>query len=246
MRSSARNCANGAEQAAADINARGGVLGQKFIIVPFDDRGDLKQGISIANHLVNEKIFFVVGHFYSSITLAVSEIYANHSILEITPSATNPQITERGLDLIFRTCGRDDQQSAVAAKYLAAQTGKKNRNPVRQYSLWQRTRGRCPAAACQSRCSGCALRGHRQRQQGLRTACRTHQGGGNRFGLLGRRRCGRRSSPQGNARGGRNGAAFRQRFPWHRTNSREPGTLSRRRADDPSPPIRAAARKQRA
>lgn len=116
---------NGAEQAATDINAKGGVLGQKFIIVPFDDRGDLKQGIAIANRLVDEKIFFVIGHFYSSITLAASEIYANHSILEITPSATNPQITERGLDLIFRTCGRDDQQSAVAAKYLAAQTGKK-------------------------------------------------------------------------------------------------------------------------
>jgi branched-chain amino acid transport system substrate-binding protein len=116
---------NGAEQAAADINARGGVLGQNFVIVPFDDRGDLKQGIAVANRLVDEKISFVIGHFYSSITLAASEIYANHSILEITPSATNPQITERGLDLIFRTSGRDDQQSAVAAKYLGAQNGKK-------------------------------------------------------------------------------------------------------------------------
>jgi branched-chain amino acid transport system substrate-binding protein len=116
---------NGAEQAAADINAKGGVLGQKFVIVPFDDRGDLKQGIAIANRVVDEKISFVIGHFYSSITLAASEIYANHSILEITPSATNPQITERGFDLIFRTSGRDDQQSAVAAKYLAAQASKK-------------------------------------------------------------------------------------------------------------------------
>ena len=36
----------------------------------------------------------------------------------ITPSATNPQITERGLWNMFRTCGRDDQQGAVAGAYI--------------------------------------------------------------------------------------------------------------------------------
>jgi branched-chain amino acid transport system substrate-binding protein len=70
---------------------------------------------------VTDKVSFVIGHFHSSITLAASEIYANHNILDITPSSTNPQITERGLDLMFRTCGRDDQQSVVAAKFLEAQ-----------------------------------------------------------------------------------------------------------------------------
>jgi branched-chain amino acid transport system substrate-binding protein len=116
---------NGVEQAVADLNAKGGVLGEKLTIVAGDDKGDLKQGIAIANRFVAEKISFVVGHFYSSITLAASDIYANHSILDITPSATNPQITERGLDLMFRTCGRDDQQSTVAAQFLAAQKGKR-------------------------------------------------------------------------------------------------------------------------
>jgi branched-chain amino acid transport system substrate-binding protein len=116
---------NGVEQAVADLNAKGGVLGQRLAVVAGDDRGDLKLGISVANRFVADKISVVVGHFYSSITLAASEIYANHSILDITPSATNPQITERGLDLMFRTCGRDDQQSAVAAKFLAAKAGKR-------------------------------------------------------------------------------------------------------------------------
>ena len=37
----------------------------------------------------------------------------------ITPSATNPKITERSLWNVFRTCGRDDQQGAVAGKYIA-------------------------------------------------------------------------------------------------------------------------------
>lgn len=116
---------NGVEQAVTDINARGGIPGGKLSLVMADDRGDLKQGIAVANRFVADKISFVVGHFHSSITLAASDIYANHSILDITPSASNPLVTERGLDLMFRTCGRDDQQSAVAAKYLEAQKSKR-------------------------------------------------------------------------------------------------------------------------
>ncbi len=116
---------NGAEQAVADINAAGGVRGQKLVIVAADDRGELKQALNVANRFVAEKISLVIGHFQSSLTLAASEIYANHSILDITPSATNPQITERGLDLMFRTCGRDDQQSAVAAAFLAKRKEKR-------------------------------------------------------------------------------------------------------------------------
>ncbi|MGP8231549.1 MAG: branched-chain amino acid ABC transporter substrate-binding protein [Methylovirgula sp.] len=116
---------NGAEQAATDINAAGGVRGQKLVIIAADDRGELKQALGVANRFVTEKIPLVVGHFQSSLTLAASEIYDNHSILDITPSATNPQITERGLDLMFRTCGRDDQQSAVAAAFLAGRKEKR-------------------------------------------------------------------------------------------------------------------------
>ena len=37
----------------------------------------------------------------------------------ITPAATNPKITERGLWNVFRTCGRDDQQGEVAGEYIA-------------------------------------------------------------------------------------------------------------------------------
>src|SRR5260370_21272723 len=48
-----------------------------------------------------------------------SEVYQENGILEITPSATNPKITERMMWNIFRTCGRDDQQGAVAGAYIA-------------------------------------------------------------------------------------------------------------------------------
>ncbi len=115
----------GAEQAVADINAAGGILGQQISIEVGDDAADPKQGVSVANKFVGDQIAFVVGHFNSGVTMPASDVYAEAGILEITPGSTNPQITERGIETIFRTCGRDDQQGSVAAKFLAAQGAKK-------------------------------------------------------------------------------------------------------------------------
>ncbi len=116
---------NGVEQAVRDINVKGGVLGQRLNLYVGDDGGDVKKGVAVANKFLANKVSLVVGHFNSSVTLQASEIYADHAILDITPASTNPQITERGLDMIFRTCGNDDQQSLVAARFLATQAGKK-------------------------------------------------------------------------------------------------------------------------
>ena len=110
---------NGAEMAAADINAKGGINGQKIELVIGDDQSDPKQGVSVANKFVGDGIKFVVGHFNSGVTMPASTVYAENGILMITPSATNPQITERGLWNVFRTCGRDDQQGEVAGKHIA-------------------------------------------------------------------------------------------------------------------------------
>jgi branched-chain amino acid transport system substrate-binding protein len=110
---------NGAEQAAADINAKGGINGQKITIVTGDDVSDPKQGVSVANKFVGEGVKFVVGHFNSGVTIPASEVYQENGVLVISPSATNPKLTERGMWNVFRTCGRDDQQGAVAGKYIA-------------------------------------------------------------------------------------------------------------------------------
>jgi branched-chain amino acid transport system substrate-binding protein len=110
---------NGVEQAVEDINAAGGILGQKITVSIGDDVSDPKQGVSVANKFVGDGIKLVVGHFNSGVTMPASEVYAENGIAFITPSATNPKITERGLWNAFRTCGRDDQQGAVAAAYIA-------------------------------------------------------------------------------------------------------------------------------
>ena len=110
----------GAEQAAADINAAGGINGEQIKIVLGDDVSDPKQGVSVANKFVADGVKFVIGHFNSGVSIPASEVYAENGILQITPASTNPVFTERGLWNTFRTCGRDDQQGAVAGAYIAA------------------------------------------------------------------------------------------------------------------------------
>ena len=115
----------GAEMAIADINARGGVLGEKLKLEVGDDACDPKQAVSVANTMVNKGIVFMHGHWCSSSTIPASEVYVESDIPMATVS-TNPQVTERGLNNIFRIMGRDDQQGLVAGSYIAEKfAGKK-------------------------------------------------------------------------------------------------------------------------
>ena len=110
---------NGAEQAVADINAAGGVLGRKIRLEVGDDACDPKQARAVAEKLASMKVPVVFGHFCSSSSIPASEAYAEGGVLQISPASTNPQYTERKLWNTFRTCGRDDQQGLVAGRYLA-------------------------------------------------------------------------------------------------------------------------------
>ncbi|MBI3526207.1 MAG: branched-chain amino acid ABC transporter substrate-binding protein [Betaproteobacteria bacterium] len=108
----------GAEMAIADINAKGGVLGQKLDLVIGDDACDPKQAVAVANQMVNKKIAFMHGHWCSSSTIPASDVYNEANILMVTVS-TNPKVTDRGLKNLFAIAGRDDQQGQVAGAYLA-------------------------------------------------------------------------------------------------------------------------------
>src|SRR6202040_3549446 len=109
----------GTTQAIEDINKAGGILGQQITLEQGDDVSDPKQGVSVANKFVGDGVKFVVGHFNSGVTIPASEVYQENGMLVITPAATNPKVTERNMWNIFRTCGRDDQQGAVAGDYIA-------------------------------------------------------------------------------------------------------------------------------
>jgi branched-chain amino acid transport system substrate-binding protein len=110
---------NGVEQAVEDINAAGGINGQKLQVVVGDDVSDPKQGVSVANKFAAEGVKMVVGHFNSGVSIPASDVYEEAGIVQITPASTNPKFTDNGKWNTFRTCGRDDQQGAVAGAYLA-------------------------------------------------------------------------------------------------------------------------------
>src|SRR5712692_5721377 len=121
-----RQMKNGAEQAVADLNAAGGVLGKKLALEVGDDACDPKQARSVAEKFASAKIPFVAGHYCSSSSIPASEAYADGNVLQITPASTNPLFTERKLWNVARVCGRDDQQSLVAGDYIARNFRDKN------------------------------------------------------------------------------------------------------------------------
>ncbi|MCP4980738.1 MAG: branched-chain amino acid ABC transporter substrate-binding protein [Gammaproteobacteria bacterium] len=108
----------GAEQAVADINTLGGVLGQRLVLVVGDDASDARQAQAVAHKLVADGVSLVIGHRSSDMTRAAADIYAAAGVIQITPSSTNPALTERGIKTFFRVCGRDDQQAILSANYL--------------------------------------------------------------------------------------------------------------------------------
>jgi branched-chain amino acid transport system substrate-binding protein len=109
----------GAQQAVEDINAAGGVLGQTLDLEVGDDACDPRQAVSAANKLASDGVKFVAGHYCSGSSIPASKVYADEGVLEISPASTNPDYTDKGAWNTFRVCGRDDQQGAIAGKYLA-------------------------------------------------------------------------------------------------------------------------------
>lgn len=108
---------NGAKQAAEDINAKGGVNGEKVVLSIQDDACDPKQAVSVANAIVAAGIKLVDGHFCSGSTMPASDIYNESGVTAMTVSS-NPKITERGYQDIFRFGGRDDQQGPAGAEFI--------------------------------------------------------------------------------------------------------------------------------
>lgn len=109
----------GAEQAVEDINAAGGVNGEKLVLSVGDDACDPKQAVAVANQMAGEGVVFMAGHFCSGSSIPASQVYSEEGIIQISPASTNPAFTdERPGPGVFRVCGRDDQQGEVAGKFL--------------------------------------------------------------------------------------------------------------------------------
>ncbi|HEY2927751.1 branched-chain amino acid ABC transporter substrate-binding protein, partial [Piscinibacter sp.] len=113
---------NGARMAVEDLNAKGMTIGgkkAKFELVAEDDAADPKQGTAAAQKLCDSKVNGVVGHLNSGTTIPASKVYNDCGIPHITPSATNPKLTQNGYKTTFRLLANDNALGAGLALYAA-------------------------------------------------------------------------------------------------------------------------------
>lgn len=108
---------NGIMLAVKSINAAGGVNGKKFEVITLDDQGKPEEAATaVTKHITQNKVHVIVGEVASSRSLAMAPIAQGYSIPMVSPSSTNPKVTEQG-DYIFRICFIDPFQGLVMAKY---------------------------------------------------------------------------------------------------------------------------------
>ncbi len=114
----------GAEIAMEELNAAGGVNGGDVSIAIGDDLGDPQQAVLVAQKFIDDtEIVVVDGHQFSGATIAAAGKYQPAGLTMITPSATQPDITDMG-DFIWRICMTDAVQGKGLADYSVATLGK--------------------------------------------------------------------------------------------------------------------------
>jgi branched-chain amino acid transport system substrate-binding protein len=109
----------GAGLAVEDLNAKGGVLGQKVELIVGDDFCDGEQAVALARKLVSDGVVLVAGHWCSHASIAASKLYESAKILMIAPGSASARLTDEGGPNVFRVCGRDDREGWKVAEYLA-------------------------------------------------------------------------------------------------------------------------------
>ncbi|MFO0630725.1 MAG: ABC transporter substrate-binding protein [Polyangiales bacterium] len=108
---------NGVNIALEEVNAAGGLLGQQVRAVAEDTRGDSNEAASAVTRLIDrEHVCGVIGEVASSLSLAGGRICQRRGIPMISPSSTNPAVTQIG-DNIFRVCFLDPFQGEVMARF---------------------------------------------------------------------------------------------------------------------------------
>jgi branched-chain amino acid transport system substrate-binding protein len=100
-----------------EVNAAGGINGKKLVLITRDDQGKAEEAAAMVTRLIEQdKVSVLMGEVASSRSLAAAPIAQAKKIPMVSPSSTNPKVTEVG-DYIFRTCFIDPFQGAVMAKF---------------------------------------------------------------------------------------------------------------------------------
>jgi branched-chain amino acid transport system substrate-binding protein len=107
-----------AELVVRDINAKGGILGQKVELLVEDDVCKPEIATNTATKLVSQGVHVVLGHICSGATKAALGIYRDSKLIVMSPSATNPPLTKSGdYPNFFRTIASDDAQAKLEVDF---------------------------------------------------------------------------------------------------------------------------------
>ena len=105
----------GVERAVEDINATGGIRGEKLTVQFADDGCDPRKAVDVATGFVSAGVKAVVGHYCSGASIPASKVYQKAGIVQISPASTNAKFTDDGGWNVIRLVPRDDAQAAAAA-----------------------------------------------------------------------------------------------------------------------------------
>ena len=109
---------NAAKLVVKDINAKGGVLGKQIELLVEDDVCKPEVATNTATKLLSNKVDVVLGHICSGATKAALGIYKDAKIIVMSPSATNPALTQSGdYPNFFRTIASDDAQAQLEVDF---------------------------------------------------------------------------------------------------------------------------------
>ena len=112
-----------ANMAVEDINAGGGVLGQKIELVTYDDQAKSDQAIFTANKLIGEDgVKLVVNGSYSASGRAAAPVFQKAGVVMISAYGVHPDITRAG-DYMFRLVHLGPPQGAATALYIGKTLG---------------------------------------------------------------------------------------------------------------------------
>lgn len=107
-----------AELVVKEVNAKGGVLGKKVELLVEDDVCKPEVATNTATKLLSNKVDVVLGHICSGATRAAMGIYRDSKIIAMSPSATNPALTQSGdYPNFFRTIASDDAQAQLEVDF---------------------------------------------------------------------------------------------------------------------------------
>jgi branched-chain amino acid transport system substrate-binding protein len=110
--------AHGVRIAAEEINAAGGVLGRKIRLIVEDDQGRAEEAASAVTKLItSDNVVALIGENSSNQSLAAAPIAQANGVPMISPSSTNPAVTEKG-EYIFRVCFTDPYQGKALAAFV--------------------------------------------------------------------------------------------------------------------------------